>query len=462
MMILVWAAVALKPAGAGADDAQGAQRLSDAAFAMLNNLNSSSAAGASDAQGAVASFAGDAQSLASALAKGDNDSGSQAMAALVADCTAVDRVIAKYPGLVDEARWAAMKTLLASIKHDVPPSRARSTAAVPSEADLPPPAAESATLEAAPRVKITYRVFEGGAVRVLGYLQGTGLKTAGIYENGNLLHEIKLGDTTGRQRIDFNLKLRNVTPDDTIQVTDAFGRAAEALIAPQAATEAPSTEGRSKSVEIGPDTGASGATAPAEVASGTANTYEIPSHKGMRKRSLGISTGPSELADVQINILGVLPTSKPNTYQVLGQISGAGIQRAGIYVDARLVKRIPVTPGQYASFDAVFTMLGRQAEVRVFDRHNNYVASPFEVTSTSGRMYGINPPIGTSPYAYGVNPYPSPYGYPVTPYVVSPYGVNPYGSVNPYAPVPYGSPYGYPNTPNALSWPRTMPPRTMP
>ncbi len=458
-ILLLCAAITLLAAPVRADDAQDAQRLSDTAFLMLNNLSASSAPGASDAQGAVASFAGDAQSLADALNKGDREAASRAMAALVADRQSVDQIIARHPGVLNAARWTAIKTLLASIEHDVPPSHWKAVApAARGTTDVPPPAEENAMLGAAPEVKITSRVFEDGGVRVLGYIQGTDLTSAGIYDGDSLLHGIQLGNTTGQQRINFNFKLLNVAASDAIRVTDASGRTAQALVAPEAAIAAPSSEGHSKLIEIGPGPGVSGATTPMKVASGTPNIAEIPSHKRRRPR-LGTPTGPSELADVQINILGVLATSQPNTYQVVGQIAGSGIQRAGIYVDGRLVKRIPITPGQYTSFDVAFTMLGKQAAIRVFDRHGNYVASPFDVSSASGRVFGTNPPIGVNPYAYGINPYPAPYGYgyPASPYGASPYGVNPYGSVNPYAPRPYGSPYGYPNAPGTPWWRSIIP-----
>ena len=61
-----------------ADDLQSsAQHLSDSAFAILNSITSdSSKSAASDVMGAIASFAGDAQTLAAALAGGDRASAS--------------------------------------------------------------------------------------------------------------------------------------------------------------------------------------------------------------------------------------------------------------------------------------------------------------------------------------------------------------------------------------------------
>src|ERR1700684_2150976 len=79
-----------------------AQRLSDSAFAILNSLTSdSSKAGASDVTGAMASFAGDAQTLSSALSSGDRDGAGAAMTALIADRRAVDDAIGKNPNAID-------------------------------------------------------------------------------------------------------------------------------------------------------------------------------------------------------------------------------------------------------------------------------------------------------------------------------------------------------------------------
>src|SRR5271166_6232101 len=51
-----------------------AQRLSDSAFAILNSLNSDgSKANAAEVTSAMASFAGDAQTLSTALSSGDRD-----------------------------------------------------------------------------------------------------------------------------------------------------------------------------------------------------------------------------------------------------------------------------------------------------------------------------------------------------------------------------------------------------
>lgn len=436
--------------------AQQAQRLSDSAFVLLNSLGGSSAPGVSDAQGAIASFAGDAQSLASALDDRDGRGAADAMAALVADRRSVDQVVAKHPGVINQKRWVALKTLLASIEHNLPPFVAASARAKPREADVPPPASAVAMLGDAPRVRISSRTFEGSGVRVLGYIQGTDLKSAGIYDRGRLIHPIQVGSTTGGQRINFNFKLLNVSPHDTIRVADAIGRTAQARLAPEAAVAEPSSYDNSKLIELGPGGGGTVSRAPSVVvSSGETNTVEIPSHKGIRRRTVGPGspprekrpTGVSELADTQINILGVLGTSQPNTYRVVGQIAGSGIYRAGIYVKGRMVRRIPLTPGGYSSFDTTFRTVGREASVRVYDRHNNYVQSSIDISSAMSGVYTSNPPVVITPYGYGASPYARPYPYP--------YPINPYGSRNPYAPPPYGygtNPYGYRTPPPTAPW----------
>ena len=145
------------------------------------------------------------------------------------------------------------------------------------------------------------------------------------------------------------------------------------------------------------------------------------------------------LSDVQINILGVQQSiANPNMYGVTGQIAGEAVKRAGIYVDGRLAKSIPITAGGDTSFNVSFTMFGSEATIRAYGNGSNFSESSIDLTSANGTVYGSNPPATVYAYpAYPVNPYArSPYGYPA----------NPYGNVNPYGASPYGaSPYGYPN-----------------
>ena len=105
-----------------ADDLQSsAQHLSDSAFSILNSITSdSSKSAASDVMGAIASFAGDAQTLAATLASGDRQGASSAMTALIADRRAVDEALIKNPRAIDSSKWSPLKAELASIQDRVP------------------------------------------------------------------------------------------------------------------------------------------------------------------------------------------------------------------------------------------------------------------------------------------------------------------------------------------------------
>jgi hypothetical protein len=126
--------------------------------------------------------------------------------------------------------------------------------------------------------------------------------------------------------------------------------------------------------------------------------------------------------------------SETNGYQVIGQIAGNNVHRAGIYIDGRLVKPIAVSPGSDTSFNVSFTMFGKEASIRAYGAGSNYVESSIDLSVANGAVYGSNPPAGV--YAYPVNPYArNPYGYPASPYGAPPPNGYPNG----------GYPNGYPN-----------------
>src|SRR5271166_3079779 len=137
------------PKAAHCDDVHlDAQHLSDSAFAILNSLSSdSSKAGADDVMGAMASFAGDAQTLSAALAKGDREGAGVAMTALIADRRAVDEALHRNPRAIDSSKWAPLKAELASIQGRVPEASGSVAKASPRESHsgvVRPPASETA------------------------------------------------------------------------------------------------------------------------------------------------------------------------------------------------------------------------------------------------------------------------------------------------------------------------------
>ena len=190
------------------------------------------------------------------------------------------------------------------------------------------------------------------------------------------------------------------------------------------------------------------------------NTAEIPS--AVPKAGVDVPYNPGTLAGVQINIIGVNQVSAiPRRYEVAGQINGVGVRRAGIYVDGRLARRIPISRNRGSvSFDTTFDMVGSSATIRAYGVGENFVESSLDLGNASTPLYGTVP-YAVNPYAYGANPYAygaSPYAYGTNPYgnpYVAPYGYNnPYG----YRP-PYGYGNGYPNgypPPNVPWWQRLL------
>ena len=432
-----------------ADDLQeSAQHLSDSAFAVLNSLSSdNSKSSATDVMGELASFAGDAQTVATALSKGDKAAAAQAMAALVSDRRSLDEAVAKNPGAISSSQWGSMKVELASLERRLPPATGAAAKARPPAAPavVPPPMSETTAPPpggTAPKVEITNRVSDDVGVHIKGYLQGYDLKSAGIYDGDSLVTPIELSPTREGQRVNFNFTIQDVTPSQSIRVEDRMGRIAQARMAPGPET-AIERSGHEKMIELGGGPREAGPP-PEVVASKGANTTVIPSRSPSR-RHIHENPTVSPLTDVQINILQVSKSlSEPNTYQVVGQISGEGVKRAGIYIDGKLVKPIPMTPGAYTSFDTSFMLLGKEPTVRAYGNGSNFVEAEIDLNTGAETIYGSNPPI--TPY-YPVNPYAraNPYGgYP------NAYGTDPYG--RPYGPPPYGSappygarnPYGYP------------------
>lgn len=445
----------LRSASARAGDLEdSAQHLSDSAFSLLRSIDSSKPGGA-DALGVVASFAGDAQTFSGDLNKGDRRAASAAMTSMLADSAAVDGAINKNPDAFDRSAWKSLKDELASLERRVPPGKA--AADVGSSKDsrgvVRAPSSEGVPDHGQPKVEISSRVYEDGGVHIKGYLAGYDLRSAGIYDGDRQLSAIQLSPNAGGQRVNFDLALEQATSTETIRVTDSYGRTAEARVAPQIVAGAPREGSREKMIDLGhiemdgPSSGSSLppviASAPVGAPSGGTSTTEIPS-RSPSKRHMHEHSTLAPLSGVQISILGVMQSpSNPDAYQVVGQISGEGVKRAGIYVDGKLVKPIPISADGFTAFDVIFDLLGRDATIRVYGNGTNYQEASIDLsTAGSGTVYGTNPPV-------------APYGYPVNPYAArNPYG-SPYGA--PYA----GAPYGYGAPPNGYP-PNGYPPNGYP
>jgi hypothetical protein len=510
---------ALVPAACSADDSRAASAdLSNQAFALLNSLNAPDAngnanPGAKALLGPVASFAGDAQTLNQALGAADNAGARRATAALDADAVSVDAALKAHGGAIKADRWEALKHQLAAIEKSVPPAAASpappaasppalgepATASAPRAATMPLPSAESSSAAGAaadssgPTIKIESRRVIGDVTHVRGYFEGSALKSAGIYEGEQSVKPLKVEHTIGRQKVEFQLSLRDADIATNLRVIDQAGRMATAAVFAEDSTALAST-GRESGVEVDRGAGSTSGSNTAEIPSASAPPPgglegSAPGADGslgggdlsggglnggaLSGRGLGGGLG-APMGNIQVNITSINAiNSLSHLYQVTGQIIGHGVRHAGIYVDGRLVKRLPVSSGaNLSNFHTTFTMNGGTATIRAFSGANQYVESsiamPPAVASAPPIVvapYGINPysPYGMNPYPvdpygslYG-SPYGSPYGIPygsspsyginISPYGITRYPINPYGA-SPYGAAPYGvNPYAAPTNP---------------
>lgn len=467
-------------ARAADDPKAAASQLSNQAFALLNSLNAQGADGtANPLLGQVANFAGDAQTLSQALGAGDNAAAGRAMASLKFDAASLDAALKVHSGAVKADRWKALEQQLAALENSVPaaPASAAPRSSAPPAPDEPAPASAAApgaapapataTSGGGPTIKIESRTVAGDVTRLKGYLEGSALSSAGIYEAAQLVKPIKLDHVIGRQKVEFQLSLRDADVETNLRVIDQAGRTATASVFGDDST-AMASNGTESGVEVDRGTGA---------ASGS-NTAEIPSHRasappgpgtdeelggsGLAGGGLGGGMG-APMGNIQVNIEAVnVINPVSHLYQVVGQIVGHGVRRAGIYVDGRLVKRLPVSHGaNLNNFSTTFMLNGGTATIRVFGGGNQYVESSISMPAAAPAIPPIVvAPYGMNPYSpFGMHPYPmspfgtpygspygaSPYGYNISPYGITPYAVNPYGGsaygVNPYAaPInPYGN-----------------------
>ena len=432
-----------------AQDAQAnALDLSDHAFTMLNAINASSSK-AGPILAPAASLAGDAQTLSTALGAHDKASASGAMRSILSDRDRIEAA-AKIAGGQYPEQWTSIREKIAALEKEVPASKGPvAHSEVPeSHTVAAPPAHER--MPDAPKVEIASRVFQAGKVRVKGFFEGTDLKSAGIFDGDTKTRDIDVASTPGEQRVNFDFSIEQPSPTQSIRVADVYGREAQGLVSPDPAAVGP-MKGSEEMIEVDPGAstsrGEAGPLAESPLASAGPskgnNTAEIarpgdalsPSRRHIEANS---SLGP--LTNVQINVIDAEESmSAPGNVEVIGQIAGPGVRHAGVYVNGRLVKPIPVNAGGYSAFDLTFPMpVGSDAKIRAYGNGNNFVEASIDTVGgggSSGMTVYNNPPMYPAPY--GVYP-PSPY-YRPNPYAYA----NPYApGYNPYAPNPY--PYGYP------------------
>ena len=456
-----------------AEDLQAkASQLSDSAFRLLGSINTGSGK-ASPILTPVASLAGDAQTLSAALTANDRAGASRAMASILSDRAQINSLAPDNSRGMNLSDWEALKSQISELEKGIPAAKgepastvASATTRAGSASSAAPPAAEK--LPAPPTVAIASRVFKAGSVRVKGFLQGTDLKSAGIYDDEQKSKDIDVASTRGDQRVNFDFTIQTPSPGQSIRVADIYGREAHAMVAPDSSLVA-STHGREELIEVEPGGSASGAMDGPLASSGRAprnNIAEIPrpaDELSPSHRHMGAGSSLGALTDVQINVIDAEEVmSAPGNVEVIGQIAGRGVRRAGVYVNGRLAKPIPISMGGFSGFDVTFPMPPRSAaSIRAYGNGSDFVEASIE---TSGKGAGDlntfnNPPMYAPPGypAYPASPYarPNPYAYGTNPYAPNPYA-NGYGTPPYYGAPP---PYGYPPQPPPKRpwWSRILP-----
>ena len=143
-------------------------------------------------------------------------------------------------------------------------------------------------------------------------------------------------------------------PTPPIRIVDVDGRVGEASVLDSATSASDAIASNASSEHSGVEVlreSRSGTpeTSSTETPGGESpggNTAEIPSHGPVTPSPSKRHTLGGKLGNVQIQIISSAQiNTMPPTYEVVGQIQGRGITHAGIYVDDRLVKKIPIEDG---------------------------------------------------------------------------------------------------------------------
>jgi hypothetical protein len=434
--------------------------MSEQSFALLATLNSQNPGGSSNPLvSPMATFASDTETLKQALGGSDARAQATAVNTLASDCAVIDNALKTNPKALNLSDWKTIRGELDQIAREVarstagkiasPPGVASSanpssvppappTAPALSAAEAPPPAVDAPPMTppnpptAGPVVKIESRTVTGDVVRIKGYIEGTGLKSAGIYQDGQPLKTFDVGNIPGEQKVDLDLGIGGPPPDAVIRVTDANGRSAEApVVAPGSAPRGgalASNESTEGGVDVYRDS------PPRDFGSSVGDSggavEEIPSHATTSPSPSHRHTLGGQLANVQINVLGLTETTaSPPTFEITGQIDGPGVTHAGIYVDGRLIKPLPVeTGGDLMNFDERVVLSGNEATIRAYGVGNHFVENSLDLTSSvaSAQPLGANPPLPPNAMAYAYAPHPSAPGIGVLITSVHPAGGNLY------------------------------------
>jgi hypothetical protein len=417
-MVIAIAAITVRTATAASSSAdlnQTAARLSDSAFAMLNGINATTPTGQSDPMlGALAGFAADAQTLSKAITSSDHVAASAAVGRLQSDRKQIDGLIGSRAGALPVAEWKA-----ACSKLDLISASIRPTAAPPVEAVRSGTGSAANTTNGdsrGPRIEIESTEADSeGTTHLRGYIRGSALKSAGIYEGGRELKAFDVGHVPGSQRLNFDIAVEQMQPDMTVRASDTDGHEAITRLSPTPAVKTIEPMAPFEGTENAPGSGktrdsdsdlideSGAAAAPmtpeaGEMPSSGTSTAEIPP-LGMTPPSAvhvhrHSSSSPNGLEIEIARITEINPETR--AYEVAGQIAGLGIKRAGIYVDGTEVASIPIGAANGTGtfdFDQTFRMGGNTATIRVYAKSGRHVEQAVPIAVTSGPMTSASFPM---------------------------------------------------------------------
>ncbi|MGH7865523.1 MAG: hypothetical protein ACREQB_11055, partial [Candidatus Binataceae bacterium] len=385
-------------------------RLSDDAFALLGSVNADVSGGTTPPMLApAATLAADAQKLASAVSSGDHGRAARAMAALREDIGAFDAANKGGSAGYDANRLTSIKARYAALAADIAPDASAAVSERDDRSVAPPASAPAVASANAPRVVVSSRGLNGSRLRITGWVQGADLKSAGVYEGDREISSFDVAHSTAQQRINFDATLEEAGHGRVIRVLDNLGRSAEAPVAGSSlATTERTTHGNDKMIELD---GATVSTVLPRAATrgGDINTAEIPradlgDEPAPPRGTVGATLGAPR--NVQVTILGVTQSfMSPGSVEVIGQINGEGIRRAGIYVDGRLVRQIPLASDRLSAFDVTFPMVGRTATVRAYGGGESFIETSIRIPEDYDMALRRTPPVVVAP---GYNPYGNP------------------------------------------------------
>jgi hypothetical protein len=377
LLLIVLAGLVDRYEARAADVRSDSAILANQSFGLLDKL-SKAGSSANPLLGPVASFCGDAETLRQSLARGDLREADSQMISLQADRDAVDQALKVHPNPIALRDWTALRAQLDELAREIPSCGTNCDAARDAKPNhnVPSRAGTSSTGDS-PRIVVASRDSDNGIVRLKGYFEGSDLKSAGIYEGQDELKAFNVDGVPGRQKVEFDLRLRSPSSATVLRIADSNNRMTEAfLIAPGGPTLSSAMSSKNSDLAARPP-----ASREAGPPSEGAAIAEIPSYRALTPSPSKRHILDGNLASAKIDILAMTRTRNlPPTYQIIGQIAGRGITRAGIYLDGRLLEPIPVIAGaSYTTFDRQIIADGGSPTVRAYGVGNRFVEQPLDL-----------------------------------------------------------------------------------